>query len=53
MRSPSGDQRGVVTDGPAKEVNCTALEPSLLFTQISGLPERFDTNAILLPSKEN
>src|SRR6516225_4076294 len=50
---PSGDQRGVVTSGPPKEVNCTAFEPSLSQTQISGCPERADMKAIFLPSGEN
>ena len=53
MRSPSGDQRGVVTSGPPKEVNWTEFEPSLSHTQISGFPERSDIKAILLPSGEN
>ena len=53
IRPPSGDQRGVETCGPRKEVNWTGLEPSLLHTQISVFPERPDTNAILLPSGEN
>src|SRR5258708_7218258 len=52
MRLPSGDQRGVVTSAPPKEVNCAAFEPSASQTQISGLPERADSNAILLPSGE-
>src|SRR5215831_3952538 len=50
---PSGDQRGVVTSGPAKKVNCAAFEPSLSQTQISGCPERCDMKAIFLPSGEN
>src|SRR5215467_12210705 len=49
---PSGDQRGVETSGPAKEVNCTAFEPPLSQTQISGWPERSDMKAIFLPSGE-
>ena len=53
IRLPSGDQRGVVTSGPLKEVTWTGLEPSLLHTQISECPERSDTNAILVPSGEN
>src|SRR5437588_7039599 len=53
IRSPSGDHRGVVTQGPSNEVNWTAFDPSLLHTQISKWPERADTKATLLPSGEN
>jgi hypothetical protein len=53
IRSPSGDHRGVVTQGPPNKVNGTAFDPSLLHAQISGWPERLDTKATLLPSGEN
>ena len=38
--------------GPRKDVNWTALEPSLLHTQISWLPERFEAKAMRFPSGE-
>jgi len=37
---------------PTAKVSCTGSEPSLLQTQISNLPERFDLNTIFLPSGE-
>jgi len=42
-----------MTLGPRKNVIWTGFEPSLSHTQISQFPERFDVNAILLPSGEN
>jgi hypothetical protein len=49
---PSGEKRGAVVAGPPKEVNWTGFEPSALQVQISRLPERSDTKAMLLPSGE-
>src|SRR5215472_17103033 len=48
----SGDQLGVPTGGPLKELNCTGFEVSRSHTQISGSPERRDWKAICLESGE-
>ena len=42
-----------MVSGPPKSVSCVGFEPSALATQISMLPERVDSKAILLPSGEN
>ncbi len=52
MLFPSGAQRGEAVSGAPSEVNCTAFKPSRSHFQISMSPERFDRNAMLLPSGE-
>ena len=42
----------MLVKGPPKEVNWMGSVPSLSQIQISLLPERFDSNVILLPSGE-
>ena len=49
----AGDQRGVPHRGPPRDVICVAPVPSLLHTQISSWPERFEWKAIRVPSGEN
>src|SRR5215470_14559932 len=49
---PSGDQRGLPTDGPRKEVNCVCLEPSASADQSSLDPVRLLTKAMRAPSGE-
>src|SRR5438128_5861932 len=57
IQRPSVDQRGIVVYGailvPPVEVHCRAFDPSLSDSQISYRPERFEVNAIRLPSGEN
>ena len=52
MLLPSGAHRGTLVAEEPSEVNCTAFEPSLSHFQISLMPERYDTNAMFLPSGE-
>jgi hypothetical protein len=52
-RSLSADHRGATTIGPAMEVTRIGFDPSLLQTQISKVPDLFETNAIRFPSGEN
>src|SRR5690242_12902228 len=49
----SGDQRGLPTVAPLKEVNSTGLRPSRSDTQIEWIPERPEVKTIFLPSGEN
>ena len=51
MLRPSGDHRGVPLMAP-KRVSCRAFAPSRSHIQISLLPDRSDSKAILLPSGE-
>ncbi len=53
IHRPSGDQRGLPTVAPLKEVNSTGLRPSLSDIQIEWMPERAEVNTIFLPSGEN
>src|SRR5215467_3934928 len=48
----SGDQVGAYIAGPPSEVNWVAFDPSLSQIQISSVPDRCDTKAILRPSGE-
>jgi hypothetical protein len=52
MRWLSGDHRGLPVTGPLKDVSGTQFAPVRSHVQISKLPERFDSKAILLPSGE-
>src|SRR5437868_15098064 len=49
----SGDQRGISTMLPTKEVNSTGLRPSRSHAQIARLPDRSELKTIFLPSGEN
>src|SRR3712207_35767 len=49
---PSGDQRGMPTCGPPKEVSWTGSEPSASQVQISRGPVREDEKATFFPSGE-
>ena len=53
MKRPSGDHFGEPVSGPPKAVRAEALEPSASLTQISGVPDRLDSNASRRPSGEN
>src|SRR5262249_10272877 len=52
IRFPSGDQRGVPADEPARENSSWAWEPSASLTQRPWTPLRLDSKAIRLPSGE-
>src|SRR6266481_9765629 len=52
MSLPSGDQHGDPVLSAPKAVSCTGFVPSASDIQTSSLPERFDENAIWLPSGE-
>src|SRR5258707_5191710 len=53
MLAPSGDHRGASAIGARNEESCRGFPPSLSAIQISSLPVRLETKAILLPSGEN
>src|SRR5690349_10134993 len=48
----SGDQLGLPTSGPAKEVNWRGFELERSLIQTSALPERYDWNAMDRPFGE-
>src|SRR5829696_1423522 len=49
---PSGDQRGLPTWGPSKEVTWTGFEPSASHIQSSKVPVREEEKTIFFPSRE-
>jgi flagellar biosynthetic protein FliP len=53
VMAPVGDQVGVVSYDRGLLVRFVRFDPSALTTQISMSPERFDMNAILVPSSDN